>query len=138
MYLGSSGHQNLKKKLPEDCSPPGPSKASKVIICIQGSSGHQNLKKELPEDCAPPVTPKDSKVVICIRENVPREVKQPKPDKNIYTTLRYGGHRLIHISRILFQQCLHNYCCTPITSWHSYEEKHARSVKRQEATQNVS
>ncbi len=72
MYLGSSGHQNLKKELPEESLPPEPPKGSKVAICIRGiiylgSSNHQNLKKKLPKEPLPTEAPKGLKVAICIR-----------------------------------------------------------------------
>jgi hypothetical protein len=83
MYLGSSGHQNLENELPEDCSPPGTRKGSKVVICIRGNvPGEFRCPKpenELPEDDCPPGIPGGSKVLICKTENVPREFRQPKP-----------------------------------------------------------
>jgi hypothetical protein len=52
MYLGSSGHQNLKKELPEGSPPPEPPKASKVAICIRGNVPGE-FRSPKPEKGAP-------------------------------------------------------------------------------------
>jgi hypothetical protein len=48
MYLGSSGHQNLKKELPEESPPPEPPKGSKVAICTRGNVSGE-LRSPKPE-----------------------------------------------------------------------------------------
>ena len=72
MYLGSSGHQNLKKKLPEESPPPEPPKDSKVAICTRGNVSEafrspKTMKKKLLEKSPSPGLPTDPKVVICTR-----------------------------------------------------------------------
>ena len=52
MYLGSSGHQNLKKELPEESPPPEPPKGSKVAICIRGNVPGE-FRSPKPEKGAP-------------------------------------------------------------------------------------
>jgi hypothetical protein len=52
MYLGSSGHQNLKKELPEESPPPEPPKGSKVAICIRGNVSGE-FRSPKPEKGAP-------------------------------------------------------------------------------------
>jgi hypothetical protein len=57
MYLGSSGYQNLKKKLPETSPPPRTPKGLKVAICIRGNVSGEfrspKPEKEAPGDLAP-------------------------------------------------------------------------------------
>jgi hypothetical protein len=52
MYLGSSGHQNLKKMLPEGSPPPGSPEGSKVAICIRENVNGE-LRSPKPEKGAP-------------------------------------------------------------------------------------
>ena len=72
MYLGSSGHQNLKKKLPEETPPPEPPKDSKVAICTRGNvseafRSHTSHNKKHQEKSHSPGPTTDPKVVICTR-----------------------------------------------------------------------
>jgi hypothetical protein len=82
MYLGSSGYQNLKKKLPETSPPPRPPKGSKVAIRIRGNVSGEfrspKPEKGAPGDLSPPGPPKGSKVVICTTGNVSQELRSPK------------------------------------------------------------
>jgi hypothetical protein len=52
MYLGSSGHQNLKKIFPEESPPPEPPKGSKVAICTRGNVSGE-FRSPKPEKGAP-------------------------------------------------------------------------------------
>jgi hypothetical protein len=86
MYLGSSGHQNLKKELPEtSLSPPGPPKGLKVVIRIRenvsGEFRSPKPEKGAPGDLSPPGPPKGSKVIICTKGNVSGELRSPKSEK---------------------------------------------------------
>jgi hypothetical protein len=77
MYLGSSGHQNLKNIFPEESPPPEPPKGSKVAICIRGNVSGEfrspKPEKGAPGGFSPTRAPKGSKVAICRRRNASGE-----------------------------------------------------------------